>query len=200
MAECVECGSYTKFQGGLCSKCYANKKADAQDDNEEEIHGLSENQLKNTENMIKGRIAETLIQELFLKLGYNVFRYGMENTIPGIMTLLKGIKSEVAEEIRRMPDFVVQNKTGEVFFVEVKFRANETFKFKDLPKDYPYYNAFIILVSKKHIKCLTVEELENGEEITPESKNYLGKRKEFNLDKDIIIDFCQFAVKFFDFV
>ena len=172
MAECVECGSYTKFQGGLCSKCYANKKADAQDDNE----------------------------ELFLKLGYNVFRYGMENTIPGIMTLLKGIKSEVAEEIRRMPDFVVQNKTGEVFFVEVKFRANETFKFKDLPKDYPYYNAFIILVSKKHIKCLTVEELENGEEITPESKNYLGKRKEFNLDKDIIIDFCQFAVKFFDFV
>ena len=99
-----------------------------------------------------------------------------------------------------MPDFVVQNKTGEVFFVEVKFRANETFKFKDLPKDYPYYNAFIILVSKKHIKCLTVEELENGEEITPESKNYLGKRKEFNLDKDIIIDFCQFAVKFFDFV
>ena len=57
-------------------------------------------------------------------------------------------KSEVAEEIRRMPDFVVQNKTGEVFFVEVKFRANETFKFKDLPKDYPYYNAFIILVSK----------------------------------------------------
>ena len=200
MAECVECGSYTKFQGGLCSKCYANKKADAQDDNEEEIHGLSENQLKNTENMIKGRIAETLIQELFLKLGYNVFRYGMENTIPGIMTLLKGIKSEVAEEIRRMPDFVVQNKTGEVFFVEVKFRANKTFKFKDLPKDYPYYNAFIILVSKKHIKCLTVEELENGEEITPESKNYLGKRKEFNLDKDIIIDFCQFAVKFFDFV
>ena len=71
MAECVECGSYTKFQGGLCSKCYANKKADAQDDNEEEIHGLSENQLKNTENMIKGRIAETLIQELFLKLCYN---------------------------------------------------------------------------------------------------------------------------------
>ena len=150
--------------------------------------------------MIKGRIAETLIQELFLKLGYNVFRYGMENTIPGIMTLLKGIKSEVAEEIRRMPDFVVQNKTGEVFFVEVKFRANETFKFKDLPKDYPYYNAFIINVSKKHIKCLTVEELENAEEITPDSKNYLGKRKEFNLDKDIIIDFCQFAVKFFDFV
>lgn len=201
MAECVECGSYTKFQGGLCSKCYANKKADEQDDNEEEIHGLSENQLKKTENMIKGRIAETLIQELFLKLEYSVFRYGMENTIPGIMTLLKGIKSEVAEEIRRMPDFVIQNnKTGEVFFIEVKFRANEKFKLKDLSKDYPYYNAFIILVSKKHIKCISVKELEEGKEITPESKNYLGSRKEFDLDKEIIINFCDFAVKFFEFV
>ena len=79
----------------------------------------------------------------------------MENTIPGIMTLLKGIKSEVAEEIRRMPDFVVQNKTGEVFFVEVKFRANETFKFKDLPKDYPYYNIIlkIILELRFQLSC-----------------------------------------------
>ena len=49
--------------------------------------------------MIKGRIAETLIQELFLTLKFNVFRYGMENTIPGIMELLKGVKSDVANEI-----------------------------------------------------------------------------------------------------
>jgi len=48
------------------------------------------------EGMIKGRIAETLIEELFLTLKYNVFRYGMENTIPGIMKLLKGVRSDVA--------------------------------------------------------------------------------------------------------
>ena len=41
-------------------------------------------------------------------LGYNVFRYGMENTVPGIMDLLKGVRSDVAYNIRRMPDFVVQ--------------------------------------------------------------------------------------------
>jgi hypothetical protein len=28
-------------------------------------------------------------------------------------------------------------------------------------------------------------------------RNYLGSRKEFDLDKDIIIDFCDFAVQFF---
>jgi hypothetical protein len=105
--------------------------------------------------MIKGRIAETLIQELFLSLGYNVFRYGMENTIPGIMELLKGVRSDVADDIRRMPDFVIQNRdTKDVHFVEVKFRANGEFRYKDLPKNYSYTNSFIIVVSKRHIKCL----------------------------------------------
>lgn len=161
--------------------------------------GLNDNQFNYRYNMIKGRIAETLIQELFLSLKFNVFRYGMENTIPGIMELLKGVRSDVADEIRRMPDFVIQNpKNNEVFFIEVKFRASEEFKKSDLPKNYPYKNAFIIVVSKKHIKCITVEELENGKEISPESTNYLGNRKEFNLDKQIIIDFCNFAIQFFE--
>ncbi len=115
------------------------------------------------------------------------------------MELLKGVKSDVSDAIRLTPDFVVQNpKTAEVFFIEVKFRVSEDFKLKDLAKDYPYRNAYIILVSKKHIKCLSVAELEAGEEITPTSRNYLGNRKEFELDKKVIVDFCDFAVKFFE--
>ena len=80
----------------------------------------------------------------------------------------------------------------------MKFRASEEFKYKDLPSNYPYANAYIILVSKKHIKCLTVDELRNGDEITPTSRNYLGNRKEFDLDKDVIIDFCKFTIQFFE--
>ncbi|HYQ58873.1 MAG TPA: hypothetical protein VEP89_16140 [Draconibacterium sp.] len=148
--------------------------------------------------MIKGRIAETLIQELFLSLGYNVFRYGMENTIPGIMELLKGVRSDVASQIRRMPDFVIQGpKSKGVYFIEVKFRASENLSFKDLPKNYPYENAYFILVSKSHIKCITYKELQDCGEITPTSRNYLGSRKEFDLQKQVIIDFCDFAVQFF---
>lgn len=202
MAECIECGAYTKFNGGLCLKCYREKNSESIEDVFEEFDktdGLSDKDYNYRYGMIKGRIAETLIQELFLSLGYNVFRYGMENTIPGIMELLKGVRSDVAQEIRRMPDFVMQNpKTKDVYFVEVKFRASGEFKFKDLPKNYPYNNAYIILVSKKHIKCITVEELSNGQEITATSKNYLGNRKEFDLDKAVILDFCDFAVKFFE--
>jgi hypothetical protein len=148
--------------------------------------------------MIKGRIAETLIQELFLSLGYNVFRYGMENTIPGIMDLLKGVRSEVAYEIRSMPDFVVQNPNkSEVYFVEVKFRKSGTFKFKDIPAAYAWENAYFVVVSKKHIKCISYIELKEGKEISPTCKNYLGNRKEFELNKETIVDFCKFALLFF---
>ncbi len=161
-------------------------------------NGLSRKESFYKEGMIKGRLAETLIEELFLSLGYSVFRYGMENTVPGIMKLLKGIRSDVADNIRRMPDFVIQDKKGEVYFVEVKFRKDEKFTFNDLPKDYPFTNCYFIIVSKKHIKCITFEELKQGKEITPTSRNYLGDRKEFALDKNVIIDFCDFAVKFFE--
>lgn len=204
MAECTKCGDYTKFENGLCSKCYSDKKKTKSADEDsahEDNSGLTDKERNYRFQMIKGRIAETLIQELFLSLNYNVFRYGMENTIPGIMELLKGVRSDVAEDIRRMPDFVIQNsKTKDVYFIEVKFRASGEFRAKDLPKNYPYNNAYIILVSKKHIKCLTVEELMEGKEITPESRNYLGNRKEFDLDKDVIIDFCNFAILFFESV
>jgi len=165
----------------------------------EEQNGLSKKDSFFTESMIKGRIAETLIEELFLKLNYNVFRYGMENTVPGIMKLLKGVRGDVATNIRRMPDFVIQNpNTNKVYFIEIKFRASEEFSLKDLSKNYPYENCYFIVVSKKHIKCITYEELKEGKEISPSSRNYLGNRKEFELDKDVIIDFCNFAVKFFE--
>jgi len=134
MAECIECGEYTKYNGGLCSKCYSKKKGETEYV-DEEVYGLDEKEHNYRYGMIKGRIAETLIQELFLSLGYNVFRYGMENTIPGIMELLKGVRSDVAQEIRRMPDFVMQNpKTKDVYFVEVKFRANGEFTKKTCPR------------------------------------------------------------------
>jgi hypothetical protein len=165
-------------------------------------NSLSNRELRYQENMIKGRIAETLIEELFLYLGYNVFRYGMENTVPGVMGLLKGVRSDVADNIRRMPDFVIQSNSGknkgEVYFVEVKFRSDEEFSIDELSKEYPFENCYFIVVSKKHIKCITYKELQGGKSITPTSHNYLGNREEFELDKNVIIKFCEFAVKFFE--
>jgi hypothetical protein len=200
MGQCKNCGQEARYD--LCYKCYSEQK-NAQPLQTEEAKplassGLSDNELEYRHNMIKARIAETLIEELFLSMEWGVFRYGMENTIPGVMTLLKGVRSDVAENIKRMPDFVIQDKQRNVYFIEVKFRANEKYALRDLPRDYPYENAFIVVVSKKHIKCITVPELREGKEISPSTRNYLGSRKEFDLDKETIIQFCDFAVKFFD--
>lgn len=83
MAECIECGEYTKFNGGLCYSCFKleNKKNNSQSSEKNVVQesfndGLNDKDWNYRYNMIKGRIAETLIQELFLSLGYNVL--GME--------------------------------------------------------------------------------------------------------------------------
>ena len=64
--------------------------------------------------------------------------------------------------------------------------------------DYPFENALFVLVTKKHIKCISYNELKKGKEITSNSQNYLGQRKEFDTDKDLIIEYCKYAVKFFE--
>lgn len=203
MADCTQCGSYTKFNGGLCITCYKNKNGEQvsvvveKPATEKTFTKSQENNW--VYNLIKGRIAETLVEQLFLSLGFQVFKYGMENTIPGIMELLKGVKDEVAMEIRRMPDLVVY-KDNKAHFIEVKFRASGTFQLKDIDKnkDYPYQNALVVLVSKKHIKCISYLELADGKEISPTCRNLLGNRKEFDTDKEKIIDYCKYAVKFFE--
>ena len=210
MAKCVNCGSYTEYNNGLCTKCYNAKNSSATVTTAkryngptfiEEQVGLSDRQYKFAEDMIKGRIAETLIEEMFVAMGYRVFRYGMENTVPGIMKTFRNRKSEVSKFICKAPDFIIQDEDGSnTHFVEVKFRASGCFSYRDLGENYPYEQAFVILVSKRHIKCLTAKELKDGNEITSTSQNFLGKRKEFETDKEIIKDFCDFATKFFDCV
>lgn len=151
------------------------------------------------ENMIKGRVAETIIQEMFLSLGYKVFHYGMEHSVPGISELIRRSDDGVATNIRSMPDFVVVSPDGKLTsFVEVKFRANELFTLEELSKDYPWENTYFIVVSRKHIKCITYKELKSGKSISPKSRNYLDRRKEFALDKDVIIEFCQLTTSFFE--
>jgi len=134
MAKCTKCGEYTKIEGNLCYKCYKKDKSPKDDSKTSEgiksnkgaVVKMAKNNKNNSwvYNLIKGRIAETIIEELFLSLDFQVFKYGMENTIPGIMDLLKSVKDEVAMEIKRMPDLVVY-KDGQANFIEVKFRASE---------------------------------------------------------------------------
>jgi len=209
MAECTNCGAYTKFENGLCFKCYkenckTNKVSIAEKKPAEKSISKKDAKASTKENpwisgVIKGRIAETIVEELFRSLDFQVFSYGMENSIPGIKDLLKGVRGDVAKNIRQMPDFVVF-KDKKAHFIEVKYRASGELKRSDIEKygDYPFENALFVLVTKKHIKCISFQELLEGKEITSTCRNYLGSRKEFDTDKEKIIEYCKYAVKFFE--
>ena len=151
-----------------------------------------------SENAIKGRVAETIIQELFLAHGFNVFHYGMERSIPGIAQLTRKTKGPVNDRIRTMPDFVVQDpRNNRLHFVEVKYRASGLFSVEDIKTDYPWPHAFFIVVSREHIKCLAYKQLVTGNAISPTCNNLLIVRKDLDLDRKLIVQFGQMARRFF---
>ncbi|CAM3426638.1 hypothetical protein [Zobellia roscoffensis] len=174
MPDCIESSANTKFKNGLCSDCYQRKNGNPW------VSGV-----------IKGRIAETIIEQLFISLDFQVFKYGMENSIPGITDLLKGVRGDVAKNIRQMPDFVVF-KDNQAHFIEVKFRKSGKLTRKDIENygDYPFENALFVLVTPKHIKCISFEELKEGKEIHEKCRNWLGDRKEFETCREKIKEYC----------
>lgn len=79
----------------------------------------------NSNNVIKGRIAEDIVSEMLREAGYFIYRFGYEGVLQSLIQegLPKMRKdSVVAQKIRTMPDFIVMDRAGNVFFVEVKYR------------------------------------------------------------------------------
>ncbi len=192
---CIACGDYPSAYGKpYCVACGEDEGLRLLYANE----GLSSYEYTRSFSMIKGRIAETLVEEMFLRLGYSVYRCGMENSFPEVMQYLARDRGHIARHIRKMPDLAIRDqRNDQLLFVEVKFRAEGAFSYEDLGTDYPYDDAYIIVVSRRHIKCLTARELKSGEQILPQTNNYLGSRKEFYEHRQVIVDFCGFATMFF---
>lgn len=154
-----------------------------------------------SQNLIKARVAETIIQELFFDNNYNVYNYGMERTIPTLIGKIYRDKSDVSTAIRTMPDFVIQHlQTGELFYVEVKFRASGNFAFKDLLENFPYENAHFIILSKDAIKCISYKELKEGKSITKEDNRHLADYACFKLKPASVKRFMKYVNDFFLFV
>lgn len=196
MAHCLSCYSYVTQESALCASCLdQHHNLWVVEDEFPDTYGLHNREWTFRYKMIKGKIAETLIQQLFLSHKYSVYQYGMEYALQGAAAA----RSAVYDRIKSMPDFVVQHRLyKETYFVEVKFRTDGSFSEKDLDKEYPYDDALVIVVSKTDIKCLSVRELRQGWEITPGCNNHLADRPEFQLRKDVVNDFCRFAESFFE--
>jgi len=82
-----------------------------------------------TENLIKGRIAETVFERMFLATEhYTVLKGGYEHTMPLVAQISPELENiKVLEGIRKSPDFVVilndsQDDHRYIYLVEVKYR------------------------------------------------------------------------------
>ena len=76
------------------------------------------------ESMLKGRMAETLFEELIRASGNIVYRFGYEAIVQNLTQLEEKFDrfSDVGKKVRSIPDFIVLDKRGKPLFVEVKFR------------------------------------------------------------------------------
>ena len=78
------------------------------------------------ETSLKGRMAESLVQDLLRESGNEVYRIGYEAILPGLTRIEESFNrnSEVGEKVRSIPDFFVIDKSGDPHLIEVKFRWN----------------------------------------------------------------------------
>jgi hypothetical protein len=151
--------------------------------------------------MIKARVAETIIKELFQVCGYKVFEHGMERSMPVITGRLNTDNSEVALQIRKMPDFVVQSPPPEscLNYIEVKYRKNGRFPSKnDNIENYPYKNAWFIIVSKSEFRCISYQQIMEGEKINGSDDFLLENSSVFKLDKSLVQLYLDYSKTFFE--
>lgn len=106
----------------------------------------------NPESMLKGRMAETLFEELMRQSGNIVYRFGYEAIVQNLTQLEDKFDrySEVGERIRSFPDFIVIDKSGKPDLVEVKFRWDGKLHpsdYKMLEQIYELWNAKMVFVN-----------------------------------------------------
>lgn len=116
---------------------------------------MYENNAFNPESMLKGRMAETMVEELLKRSGNTVYRFGYEAIMQNLTQIKKNfdLHSDAGEKIRAIPDFIVINTKGDPVFLEVKYRWNGLLHEHDkerLKKIGAFWSAKIVFVN-----CLT---------------------------------------------
>jgi len=132
------------------------------------------------ENILKGKIAENLIEEMLKKAGNKVYRFGSEEVLKNLIQSEKKLdrESDIGRKIGSLPDFIVISQSKKVpssppslshsessvnekaILVEVKFRTDPEALEEQLllEKEYleKFWEAKIILVTikKPHFRVL----------------------------------------------
>ena len=121
--------------------------------------------------MIKARIAETIVEEIFRKAGYQVYRFGYESVLQNLVQTKNRIskEDEVGQVVASMPDFLVV-KDEKPNFIEVKYRKDGKLNPNEL-KSWSQGRILLVLPFPPYFKISRVEE-------------FVKTGKLYELDKD----------------
>ena len=105
------------------------------------------------EKILKGRMAETLVEELLRESGNTVYRFGYEAIMQNLPQLKKSFDTDddTVERIRAIPDFIVIDKNNRPLLLEVKYRWNSNLHDDDherLRRIKEYWKAKMIFVNR----------------------------------------------------
>ena len=107
----------------------------------------------NPESMIKGRLAEAIVEEMLREADYEVYRFGYESIVQNLVQSPDKFykKDGVGQTISSMPDFIAV-KNREPHFIEVKYRSDGELEKEEFKKwdegrvilVFPFYPYFKI--------------------------------------------------------
>jgi hypothetical protein len=132
-------------------------------------------------SFMKGRLAEAIIERLFISLGMDVYPVGFEAQLPRLARLKASgkLKSSAITKFEYGPDFIVcdndiNNKgENEAFEVEVKFRSGSNVSISELEK-YDSESLIFLFINKENIYCIENKDIERLPRSDIELKN--GKK------------------------
>lgn len=112
------------------------------------------------ESMLKGRMAETLVEELFKNSGNTIYRFGYEAILQNLTQIERSFngENETEKRIRAIPDFIVIDSNDNPTFLEVKYRndgklhANDHERLNRIKKFWDAKIIFVNCASKPYFK------------------------------------------------
>ncbi len=140
--------------------------------------------IRNSDNMVKARIAETIVEEMFRTADYQVYRFGYESVLQNLVQTKNRIDSndEVGQVVASMPDFlVVKDQIPD--FIEVKFRSDGRLN-KNQLNSWAHGRVLLIFPFPPYFKISRVEE-------------FVKTGKLYDLDKDKFIPISKSVVEKF---
>ncbi|HOX30036.1 MAG TPA: hypothetical protein P5080_01500 [Candidatus Paceibacterota bacterium] len=108
-----------------------------------------------SENVLKGKIAENLVEELLKRSGNRVYRLGSDAQLENIVQLEQdfGKDSHIGKKISSIPDFAIIGALGLPQLLEVKFRTDPESLEEELLMDKDplekFWEAKIVVVTPK---------------------------------------------------